>query len=65
MSINARFLNEARELGKRFASKFTPKWNFWLERRRKKTMSFESRFTRGQTAVLLEGQRLMNEKSLD
>lgn len=62
--MNERFLNEARVLEKRWAMG-SPKWNFWLERRRKKMMSFESRFTRATTAVLLEGQRLMNEKSLD
>ena len=62
--MNERYLEEAREIEKRW-SMYTPKWNFWLERRRKKTVKCESLFTRGQIAVMMEGQRLINEKSLD
>tara|TARA_Y100000034_G_C6854999_1_gene388417 strand:- start:445 stop:627 length:183 start_codon:yes stop_codon:yes gene_type:complete len=58
-----RYIAEAKELEKRWLM-YKPRWNFWLESRRKKTL-MPPRFSRAVTAVMLEGQRLMNEKSLD
>jgi hypothetical protein len=52
MNANARFLNEARELEKKWAAT-------------KLLDGIEDRFTRSTTAVLLENQRLMNEVSTD
>lgn len=52
MSINARFLNEARQIESRWA-------------KTKLLKGIDDRFTRGATAVLLENQRLMNEAMTD
>src|SRR4051812_21770036 len=52
MSINARFLNEAREIERRWEAT-------------KLLKGLDDRFVRSATAVLLENQRLMNEVSTD
>lgn len=52
MSVNARFLNEARQIETRWS-------------RTKLLRGIDDRFTRSATAVLLENQRLMNEAMTD
>lgn len=52
MSINSRFLNEARQIETRWS-------------RTKLLRGIDDRFTRSATAVLLENQRLMNEAMTD